>query len=330
MTDTITINNITPPRVPLVDEAGLISRPWFMWLLNMFARAGADGDSIATLTGEVDGILVAPVAPEPIPVILDPQSVAFAGANGQLTDDPLFQFGAIENHLSVGTTLNHDPYFGTDGFYAAVIYEDESDAALLDAAYASSGIATLYSLWNFDDLDGNLTGQIVGSYSIVANPAGGSTRDIGSVIAQSNGAYYDGTGTLDDVTAGYNSANASGGAQVTEVRGTYSYASAEGAASAVGTLVGVEIEIANPDATVTDAVGLLVLDVDGVGTNDYAIKTGLGAVDFGDFIQLTEETAPAAPASNKVRIYAQDNGAGKTQLMARFATGAAQQIALQP
>lgn len=41
-------------------------------------------------------------------------------------------------------------------------------------------------------------------------------------------------------------------------------------------------------------------------------------------------TAPAAPAANGVRIYAEDNGAGKTRLMAVFATGAAVQIAIEP
>ena len=46
--------------------------------------------------------------------------------------------------------------------------------------------------------------------------------------------------------------------------------------------------------------------------------------------QLSEMTAPAAPAANGVRIYAVDNGSGKTQLMALFATGAAQQIAIEP
>jgi hypothetical protein len=40
--------------------------------------------------------------------------------------------------------------------------------------------------------------------------------------------------------------------------------------------------------------------------------------------------APAAPAANNVRIYAEDNGSGKTRLMARFATGAAVQIAIEP
>jgi hypothetical protein len=47
-------------------------------------------------------------------------------------------------------------------------------------------------------------------------------------------------------------------------------------------------------------------------------------------IMMGERADPAAPAANYVRIYAKDNGAGKTQLMAIFAAGAAQQIAIQP
>lgn len=53
-------------------------------------------------------------------------------------------------------------------------------------------------------------------------------------------------------------------------------------------------------------------------------STGAAALEF------REQTAPSAAAANAVRIYAQDNGAGKTQLMAIFATGAAQQIAIEP
>jgi hypothetical protein len=53
-------------------------------------------------------------------------------------------------------------------------------------------------------------------------------------------------------------------------------------------------------------------------------STGGGALEF------REQTAPAAPATNSVRIYAEDDGAGKTRLMARFATGAAVQIAIEP
>jgi hypothetical protein len=50
----------------------------------------------------------------------------------------------------------------------------------------------------------------------------------------------------------------------------------------------------------------------------------------GESLQFAEMTAPAAPAANQVRIYAEDDGTGKTRLMALFATGVAQQIAIQP
>lgn len=50
----------------------------------------------------------------------------------------------------------------------------------------------------------------------------------------------------------------------------------------------------------------------------------------GAALQLTEMTAPSAGATNTVRLYAEDNGSGKTRLMALFATGVAQVIAVEP
>lgn len=50
----------------------------------------------------------------------------------------------------------------------------------------------------------------------------------------------------------------------------------------------------------------------------------------GSYIEMIEQTAPPAPAANRARLYLQDNGAGKTQLMILFSSGAAQQIAIQP
>lgn len=55
-----------------------------------------------------------------------------------------------------------------------------------------------------------------------------------------------------------------------------------------------------------------------------------GSSTTGGSLEFLEQTAPAAPATNNVRIYAEDDGAGKTRLMARFATGAAVQIAIEP
>jgi hypothetical protein len=46
--------------------------------------------------------------------------------------------------------------------------------------------------------------------------------------------------------------------------------------------------------------------------------------------QFTERSDPAAPAAHNVYVYTRDNGAGKTQLCARFATGAVQCFASQP
>lgn len=46
-------------------------------------------------------------------------------------------------------------------------------------------------------------------------------------------------------------------------------------------------------------------------------------------LTMKEMTAPGAPAANSVVIYAVDNG-GKTELCARFPTGAVQQLAIEP
>lgn len=71
-----------------------------------------------------------------------------------------------------------------------------------------------------------------------------------------------------------------------------------------------------------------------------ASKASLTATTFGltggvqlltnDFIQAVEMTAPSAPAANGVRLFARDNGSGKTQWCALFATGAVQVIATEP
>lgn len=53
------------------------------------------------------------------------------------------------------------------------------------------------------------------------------------------------------------------------------------------------------------------------------------AADAGHIL-LGEQTDPAAPAANFGALYVRDNGAGKTQLVVRFPTGAIQVIATEP
>jgi len=78
----------------------------------------------------------------------------------------------------------------------------------------------------------------------------------------------------------------------------------------------------NPDTNSADTgLSRAAAGIVAVGTG--AAGDGTGA------IQLAERTAPAGTA-NAGRIYAQDNGSGKTQLMVIFGSGAAQQIAIEP
>lgn len=53
-------------------------------------------------------------------------------------------------------------------------------------------------------------------------------------------------------------------------------------------------------------------------------------LNMGGYIQATEIADPAAPAANTGLLYFKDNGAGKTQLVARFPTGVVQVIATEP
>lgn len=48
------------------------------------------------------------------------------------------------------------------------------------------------------------------------------------------------------------------------------------------------------------------------------------------YLLMKEQTDPGAPVTNKVALYAKDNGSGKTQIVARFPTGAVQVIATEP
>lgn len=67
-----------------------------------------------------------------------------------------------------------------------------------------------------------------------------------------------------------------------------------------------------------------------IGRDGAGVKIVAADGTTGTFLSGVEQTAPSAPAANGYRIFAQDNGAGKTQLMVIFGSGAAQQIAIEP
>ena len=70
----------------------------------------------------------------------------------------------------------------------------------------------------------------------------------------------------------------------------------------------------------------------GTAASNLTVRSHISAagLNVAGYIEGAEQTAPAAPAANGYRIFAEDNGSGKTRLMVRFASGASQQIAIEP
>jgi hypothetical protein len=67
-----------------------------------------------------------------------------------------------------------------------------------------------------------------------------------------------------------------------------------------------------------------------LGTDD-AFLLGAANGTGKSFVQFREQsTDPAAAPADGARLFAKDNGAGKTQICVRFATGAVQVIATEP
>lgn len=70
---------------------------------------------------------------------------------------------------------------------------------------------------------------------------------------------------------------------------------------------------------------------DGSGITTYIGTTQMYQLDTATgFIDGAEITDPSAPAANHYKLYAKDNGSGKTLLVVRFSSGAVQTIATQP
>jgi hypothetical protein len=78
----------------------------------------------------------------------------------------------------------------------------------------------------------------------------------------------------------------------------------------------------------SDLRGSLDASFSRVGAGVIGVRSTSGTT--GGALNFLEQTAPAAPGANQAVIYAEDNGSGKTRLMVRFPTGAAQVLATEP
>lgn len=77
-----------------------------------------------------------------------------------------------------------------------------------------------------------------------------------------------------------------------------------------------------------NAAGVVEINSSVAGTfRDLKLRNIVGQTGYHEF---TEMTAPGGGATNNARVYAEDNGSGKTRLMVIFPTGSAVQLAIEP
>lgn len=96
--------------------------------------------------------------------------------------------------------------------------------------------------------------------------------------------------------------------------------------------------ITEAGATVTDAVNVFIAGAPGdgdLGGANYALYIAAGSSYMPFLITEVHEfpeqgSPPASPPSNTAILYAEDNGAGKTRIMAKFSDGSTAQVAIQP
>lgn len=148
---------------------------------------------------------------------------------------------------------------------------------------------------------------------------GGGTADGDGGYAAVQGGQGGGTGLGGDAILGAGAAVGSGNGGAARVYGGYA-AGASGAGGTATVRGGASLHGAGGDVNLVGGTG---------STAAGRINLQSPAV-LSSYAEGTEQSAPAAPPANGYRIYAVDNGAGKTQLMVIFSSGAAQQIAIQP
>ncbi len=247
-------------------------------------------------------------------------------------------------HIAVGTTPDYDPTSAGPGVIAAVLYQAPTDGAALTAAARVAGILNFF---NYEGVDDDVSNYIYGSATYVYPLSGPIAHAIFGIKGHSVGATYDGTGACDSITGTESFATISGGGQGvfsgSAVIGVQGAAQAAGGATVITSLIGGDFYASFSGATVTNLVGVRVPLINGAATNNYGLKIGpinsatnnyaifteTGLNHFGFAIEMPEQSDPSAPPANTGRIYMKDVG-GKTAFVARFPSGAVQQIAIEP
>lgn len=158
-----------------------------------------------------------------------------------------------------------------------------------------------YSVVN---LAANQTSLTINGLDSVLESSAANTKNLGTLNGIINTVNHKGSGTFVTINGGYYSAsNTSTGVGTSVIGGNFSFANT-GAGSATN---GIGVNVVSPAAVgsngnFTNTYGVKVADIT-VGTNKWAIKTGLGLVEFGDNVVIGASTA----GSSAVKVLALSN-----------------------
>lgn len=216
--------------------------------------------------------------------------------------------------------------YGTDSTVWVSLY-GEAAGALAQRNGTTQQIFRLYNRYtdssNFERL--TLTGVAGTSVNITAETlgTGGDNLDIVLTPAGSGNVKF---GTLSQIVVSTGSITGQNVIVYGTAVGKYAAGLRAGSTGELAFTSGADTDAVDT-ALMRNAAGIVEVNNGTAGTwRDLKLRNLLNT----EYHQMTEMTAPSAPAANSVRIYAEDNGSGKTRLMALFATGAAQQIAIEP
>jgi len=229
-------------------------------------------------------------------IVIAGANLQFAGSGGSLGagDVVLLRDGAA-NTLALRNAANAQ---------CLNIYGTWTSASVYERAFMRYSVANTRYEIGAETLGGTAGNTGLAFFTNGAARVTINTSGVLSVAYINNGVF--GSVSFGTGNDGFNSNfNTGGNGSPTRVRSNGGYGWAAGS---------------DADAVADTALKRTIAGVVGI-TNG---STGGGA------LGLVEMTSPAAPATNGVYIFAEDNGSGKTRLMARFATGAAQQISIEP
>ncbi len=217
------------------------------------------------------------------------------------------QYGSI-----VGAVLDGNDVANSAGYESAIQFDDAGVLPRSEGILVSDILGVNHDGFTIDEKGTASLNHYHGIHSLDAGTvslAGGSTSRIVDVNGVSKNLTFLGmfTGSLDV-----------GGASMDNVGNVQSQAAANLDVFQKGAL---DMRLSSANAAAAQVARLLIqsgVDVARVQLNEA-------------FFELLELAAdPAAGAINSGRLYARDNGAGKTQIVARFASGAIQVIATEP